>query len=87
VIRILVAASQEYVNTYLIRRVEDRGTPYRPTQFHYEDKLTQGSLTLLGIGLYTILPSPIWYGVWHPKAGSVGGTYIAKWACNSIAIG
>jgi len=26
-----------------------------------------------GVGLYTILPSPILYGVWHTKVGSVGG--------------
>jgi len=32
------------------------------------------------------LPSPILYGVWHTKGGSVGGAYIAQWACNSIAI-
>jgi len=38
-------------------------------------------------GLYTILPSPMLYGVWHTKGGSVGGAYIAQWACNSIAIG
>jgi len=25
------------------------------------------------VGLYTILPSPILYGVWHKKAGAVGG--------------
>ena len=25
------------------------------------------------LGLYTILPSPIWYGVWNEKGGSVGG--------------
>jgi len=39
------------------------------------------------IGLYPILPSPILYGVWHKKGGSVGGAYIAQWSCNSIAIG
>jgi len=27
------------------------------------------------VGLYTILPSPILYGVWHTKGGSVGGVY------------
>jgi len=27
----------------------------------------------LRFGLYTILPSPILYGVWHSKEGSVGG--------------
>jgi len=27
------------------------------------------------VGLYTILPSPILYGVWHTKKGSVGGVY------------
>jgi len=26
-----------------------------------------------GDGLYTILPSPIVYGIWHTKGGSVGG--------------
>jgi len=31
-------------------------------------KLTQHKLDL-----YTILPSPILYGVWHNKKGSVGG--------------
>ena len=25
------------------------------------------------LALYTILPSPILYGVWHEKGGSVGG--------------
>jgi len=39
------------------------------------------------LGLYTILPSPILYGVWHKKGGSVGGAYIAQWSCNSIPIG
>ena len=27
----------------------------------------------LEVGLYTILPPPIVYGVWHEKGGSVGG--------------
>jgi len=27
----------------------------------------------MGFDLYTILPSPILYGVWHNKEGSVGG--------------
>jgi len=32
----------------------------------------------LRLGLYTILPSPKWYGVWHIKEGSVrGGVYHA----------
>jgi len=29
------------------------------------------------VGLYTILPPPILYGVWHEKGGSVGGVYCA----------
>jgi len=44
-IRILVAASQEYVNTYSARRL---------------------------LGLYTILPLRIFYGVWHTQRGSGG---------------
>ena len=42
----------------------------------------------VSIGLYTILPSPILYGVWHTKGGSVGGGggYGAQWPCNSFAI-
>ena len=27
----------------------------------------------LYVGLYTILPSPIVYGVWHKRGGSVAG--------------
>ena len=38
------------------------------------------------MSLYTILPSPILYGVWHLKEGSGGGSYIAHQLCNSIAI-
>jgi len=38
------------------------------------------------LGLYTILPSPILYGVWHKKGGVGGGGYIAQWSCNSAAI-
>jgi len=34
------------------------------------------------VGFYTILPSPIWYGVWHKKGGSVGGRIL----CNERAI-
>jgi len=30
----------------------------------------------LQVGLYTILPSPILYGVWHTKEGSVGGSIL-----------
>ena len=41
----------------------------------------------LELGLYTILPSPILYGVWHTKGGLGGGAYIAQWSCNRIAIG
>jgi len=26
-----------------------------------------------GLGPYTILPSPLVYGVWHQKGGSLGG--------------
>jgi len=37
-----------------------------------------------GFWPYTILPSPIWYGVWHKKG--VGGAYLAQWPCDSIAI-
>jgi len=29
------------------------------------------------LGLYTILPSPTVYGVWHTKGRSVGGVYYA----------
>jgi len=35
------------------------------------------------LGFYTILPSPILYGVWHKG----GGRYIAQWSCNRIATG
>jgi len=42
-------------------------------------------------GLYMILPSPILYGVWHKKGGSVGGRVLrngnGQWSCDSIAIG
>jgi len=31
------------------------------------------ALHALHVGLYTILPSPILYGVWHLKGGLVGG--------------
>jgi len=40
------------------------------------------------VGLYTILPLPILYGVWcmaYARGGS-GGSYIAQWSCNSIAL-
>ena len=33
--------------------------------------------TALHVSLYTIVPSPIWYGVWHKQKGSVGGVYCA----------
>ena len=36
-------------------------------------------------GLYTILQLPILYGVWHTQGGSGGESYIAQYACNSIA--
>jgi len=39
------------------------------------------------IGIYTILPSPIWHGVWHEKGGVGRGACIAQWSCNSIVIG
>ena len=39
------------------------------------------------LGLYTILPSPIVYGVWHTEGGVGGGAYIVRRSCNSIAIG
>jgi len=42
---------------------------------------------LLWVGLYTILPSPILYGVWHNKGGGGGGAFIAQWTCNGFAIG
>jgi len=29
------------------------------------------------VGLHTILSSPILYGVWHERGGSVGGVYCA----------
>jgi len=56
----------------------------------YKVKLfsTASSLLVLclHIGFYTILPSPIVYGVWHAEGGRWGGTYIVQRACNSIAI-
>jgi len=57
-----------------------QGSPRRP--------IPQGSprRRLLQVGLYTILPSPILYGVCHTN-GWLVGAYIAKWTCNSIAIG
>jgi len=39
------------------------------------------------LGLYTILLSPIVYGVWHKRGWIVGGAFIAQWSCNRIAIG
>jgi len=38
------------------------------------------------VGLYTILPIPILYSVWHTKGGSGGGSYLAQQSCNSTAI-
>jgi len=40
-----------------------------------------------GGGLYTILPLPILYTVWHTKGGVGRGAYITQGSCNSIAIG
>ena len=31
------------------------------------------AVSLLRVGLYTILSLPILYGIWHIKEGSVGG--------------
>jgi len=33
----------------------------------------KGHRAAVRLGLYTILPSPIVYGAWHTKEGSVGG--------------
>jgi len=45
------------------------------------------SVRVLFVGLYTILPSPILH-VYGIRGGGVGGgSYIAQWSCNSIAIG
>jgi len=30
------------------------------------------------LGVYTILPSPIVYGIWHTQGGSVGGRTLSK---------
>ena len=53
---------------------------------------TYGSLSMLSgpisnsqFGLYTILQLPILYGVWHTQGRSGGESYIAQYACNSIA--
>jgi len=35
-----------------------------------------GSTPGFGVGLYTILPSPILYGVWHTEGGSVRGSIL-----------
>jgi len=46
-----------------------------------------------GVGIYTILPSPKVFAVWHKGGGGRGGggggggAYIAQWSCNRIAIG
>ena len=37
-------------------------------------------------GLYTILASPISYGVWHAQGGSEEASYIAQETWTSIAI-
>jgi len=43
---------------------------------------------VLPFGLYTILPPPILYGVWHKKrGGGGGGAFIEQWTCNGITIG
>jgi len=39
------------------------------------------------LGLYTIVQSPISYGVWHAEGGSVGERISRKLSCNGIAIG
>ena len=49
----------------------------------------QGDAYRLEIGLYTILPSPIVYGVWHTKGRSVGGVYYAivvQSYCNEVGV-
>ena len=40
----------------------------------------------LRLGLYTILASPISYGVWHAQGGSEEASYIAQETWTSIAI-
>jgi len=38
------------------------------------------------LGIYTILPMLILYGVWHTKRGVGRASYIAQWRYNGIAI-
>jgi len=40
----------------------------------------------ISLGLYTILPFPILYAVWHTPGVSGGGACIAQKSCNSIAM-
>ena len=47
----------------------------------------RGKSTPRAIGLYTVLPSPIVYGVWHTEEGVGGRVHIAQRSCNIIAIG
>jgi len=47
--------------------------PGDPTKCQATIQHLRTALTQVCIGLYTILPSPILYGVWHKKGRSVGG--------------
>jgi len=58
-------------------QISDNGRIYFESRVHPEF-IRNPHLILFWIGLYTILASPIVYGVWHTKeGGSVGGVYCA----------
>ena len=45
-------------------------------------------MSVAPVALYTILPLPMWYGVWHTKERSGGGAFtlrnIVQQLCNSV---
>jgi len=89
-IRILVAESQKYVNTHSKRRGgEGKGRACESVQRPRAPRAALSVLfcarctlcdTVCGlrVGLYTILPSPILYGVCHTQGGSGRGSYIPQ---------
>jgi len=41
----------------------------------------------LGFGVYTVLPLPILYGVWHTKGGSGGGRTLRNRCARALQLG
>jgi len=58
-IRTSMAAPQEYANTYSTRRVLERVPVSTPVVVLWPPPPP--------LSFYTILPSPIWYGIWHTQ--------------------